>query len=223
MKTIDIHAHLVPRSLWQAAEAGREWHGFRHEPGDGLGANVAKDMVEIFKDIAAGDELFANFSLITESELPEYTLLVSRLDRTGLDPGLQPEDRNRLMALALRLIPARHRLGRIDEAFTGKVVAARYRFAETLPAPLARRFAPYDREQYFADGTLLENILFGKVVATSTASWISASDAPAARARLAMLATPSGWDWSASTIMVMRSLYFAGMAPSRRTRSRWAM
>src|SRR6266498_5389782 len=38
MRTIDIHAHLVPRSLWQAAEAGRGWHGFRHEPGQGLGA-----------------------------------------------------------------------------------------------------------------------------------------------------------------------------------------
>jgi len=41
MRTIDIHAHLVPRSMWQAAEAGRDWHGFRHEPGDGLGAFVA--------------------------------------------------------------------------------------------------------------------------------------------------------------------------------------
>src|SRR5260370_42542033 len=37
MKTIDIHAHLVPRSLWRAAEAGNEWYGFRHEPGEGLG------------------------------------------------------------------------------------------------------------------------------------------------------------------------------------------
>jgi aminocarboxymuconate-semialdehyde decarboxylase len=37
MKTIDIHAHLVPRSLWEAADAGNEWYGFRHEPGDGLG------------------------------------------------------------------------------------------------------------------------------------------------------------------------------------------
>jgi aminocarboxymuconate-semialdehyde decarboxylase len=37
MRTIDIHAHLVPRSLWQAAEARRDWYGFRHEPGDGLG------------------------------------------------------------------------------------------------------------------------------------------------------------------------------------------
>ncbi|HEY7539314.1 MAG TPA: amidohydrolase family protein [Methylomirabilota bacterium] len=40
MKTIDIHAHLVPRSLWQAADAGREWHGFRHESAEGLGAMV---------------------------------------------------------------------------------------------------------------------------------------------------------------------------------------
>ena len=37
MRTIDIHAHLVPQSLWRAAEAGVPWHGFRHEPGDGLG------------------------------------------------------------------------------------------------------------------------------------------------------------------------------------------
>jgi len=37
MKTIDIHAHLVPRGLWQAAAAKREWHGFRHEPDEGLG------------------------------------------------------------------------------------------------------------------------------------------------------------------------------------------
>jgi aminocarboxymuconate-semialdehyde decarboxylase len=44
MKTIDIHAHLVPRSLWQAAEARTEWYGFRHEAGDGLGAMVGGGM-----------------------------------------------------------------------------------------------------------------------------------------------------------------------------------
>ena len=40
MRTIDIHAHLVPRSLWRAADARRDWYGFRHEPGDGVGALV---------------------------------------------------------------------------------------------------------------------------------------------------------------------------------------
>ena len=41
MKSIDIHAHLVPRSLWQAVEAKREWYGHRHEPGEGLGTVIA--------------------------------------------------------------------------------------------------------------------------------------------------------------------------------------
>jgi aminocarboxymuconate-semialdehyde decarboxylase len=40
MRTIDIHAHLVPKSLWQAADTGRDWYGFRHEPGDGVGTMV---------------------------------------------------------------------------------------------------------------------------------------------------------------------------------------
>src|SRR5206468_40572 len=40
MKSIDIHAHLVPKSVWQAAEAKRDWYGFRHEPGEGLGSFV---------------------------------------------------------------------------------------------------------------------------------------------------------------------------------------
>lgn len=124
-------------------------------------------MVEIFKDIPADDELFANFSLITAGELPEYSLLVSRLER-GTPEALPAEAQERLIALSLRLIPARHRLGRIDEAFMARVVAARQRFAETLPPALARTFAPYDRERYFAQGTLLENMLFGKVVATSS-------------------------------------------------------
>ena len=37
MRTIDIHAHLVPQSLWRAIEAGREWFGYRHQPGEGFG------------------------------------------------------------------------------------------------------------------------------------------------------------------------------------------
>lgn len=40
MKTIDIHAHVVPQSLWRAVEAKREWHGFHHEAGEGLGTVI---------------------------------------------------------------------------------------------------------------------------------------------------------------------------------------
>ena len=48
MKTIDIHAHIVPDSLWRANAEGREWHGFRHEPGQGLGTMVGCGMRTAF-------------------------------------------------------------------------------------------------------------------------------------------------------------------------------
>ena len=51
------------------------------EPLVELGADVARDMVEIFKDIAADNELFARFSLLTASELPEYAQVLARLSR----------------------------------------------------------------------------------------------------------------------------------------------
>lgn len=40
MKTIDIHAHLVPRSLWNAVDTQKEWYGFCHQPGAAAGVVV---------------------------------------------------------------------------------------------------------------------------------------------------------------------------------------
>ncbi len=48
MRTIDIHAHLVPQSLWRAADAGREWHGIRYEPGAGVGTMIAGGKRHLF-------------------------------------------------------------------------------------------------------------------------------------------------------------------------------
>lgn len=40
MKTIDIHAHIVPDSLWRAVAARQNWHGYSHEAGEGLGTMI---------------------------------------------------------------------------------------------------------------------------------------------------------------------------------------
>src|ERR1700682_3132679 len=42
-RTIDIHAHLRPQSLWRAVEAEKPWYGYRHEPGEGVGTVVGSD------------------------------------------------------------------------------------------------------------------------------------------------------------------------------------
>jgi aminocarboxymuconate-semialdehyde decarboxylase len=48
MKSIDIHAHIVPDSLWKAIDGKAEWYGFRHEPGEGLGTMVGGGMRTAF-------------------------------------------------------------------------------------------------------------------------------------------------------------------------------
>jgi aminocarboxymuconate-semialdehyde decarboxylase len=40
MRTIDIHAHLMPQCLWKTVDAGQAWYGVRYEPGEGLGYTV---------------------------------------------------------------------------------------------------------------------------------------------------------------------------------------
>jgi len=44
MRSIDIHAHIVPDSLWKAIDGKSEWHGFRHEPGENGGTMVGGGM-----------------------------------------------------------------------------------------------------------------------------------------------------------------------------------
>jgi len=40
MRSIDIHAHLMPQCFWQTVDAGRDWYGTRYERGNGLGSTV---------------------------------------------------------------------------------------------------------------------------------------------------------------------------------------
>jgi len=44
MRSIDIHAHIIPGTLWKAVDEKKEWFGYRHEPGEGLGTMVGGGM-----------------------------------------------------------------------------------------------------------------------------------------------------------------------------------
>ena len=42
MRSIDIHAHLMPQCLWQTVSAGKDWYGMRYESGEGAGVLVSQ-------------------------------------------------------------------------------------------------------------------------------------------------------------------------------------
>jgi len=127
-----------------------------------VGYRLAAIMVELFADLPPDHEYFRQFSFIDPDELPEYRTLIGRTDPGRLGE-LAEAERERLISLGLKLIPARHRLDLVDEALKERLLEARRQFRAGLPARLANAIAFFDPEHYNAAASLQDNILFGKV------------------------------------------------------------
>ena len=128
----------------------------------GKGHRLAEIMVDLFQGLPPGHEFFERFSFISSDDLPEFQAILKRVDQSGLD-GLNEEDRGRLQALPFRLIPARHHVGLIDEAFEARVLDARRAFAEHLPGSARAAVEFFDAERYNGAASVQDNILFGKL------------------------------------------------------------
>jgi putative ABC transport system ATP-binding protein len=127
-----------------------------------MGHKLAETMVELFSGLPPGHEFFERFSFIKQDDLPEVKAVLGRVADAGLD-RIGDADRDLLLALPFKMIPARHRLGLMDEAFEARVLQARRYFAEHLPAELRGGIEFFDAERYNGAATLQDNILFGKV------------------------------------------------------------
>lgn len=127
-----------------------------------MGRNIASTMVELFADLPPDHEFFAQFSFISPDDLPDFQTLITRVERQGLEK-LSEEDRGKLLALPFKIIPARHRLGMIDDDMTARLLKARQDFAENLPENLKEFVAFFRSDAYNAAASLQDNILFGKI------------------------------------------------------------
>jgi len=128
----------------------------------GMGATIAKTMVEIFADLPPGHPFFEQFSFISDDDLPEFRTIVTRIDSTGLK-SVDAAARQLLLGLPFNYIEARHRLGLIDDAMAARLVAARRSLAERLERDSPDAVAFYRADAYNAAASLQDNILFGRL------------------------------------------------------------
>lgn len=126
------------------------------------GHQVAATMVELFADLPPDHEFFQQFSFISSEDLPVYQAILGRVGKDHLDQ-LKPDERSRLLSLPFLLIPARHRLGVVNEDFQALVLEARKMFSENMPDDLRGKIEFYEADNYIAASNLQDNILFGKV------------------------------------------------------------
>ena len=127
-----------------------------------IGASVAELMLELFADVEPGSEMFERFSFIRADDLPRFRALLARCGDGAYD-GLAGEDRNLLVSLPFKLIPARHRVGLVDDAFQHDLLRARRVFAEGFgdgPPPVDF----FDRSAFNPAVSVQDNILFGRLV-----------------------------------------------------------
>ena len=126
-----------------------------------IGRQVARVMVDLFADVAPGSELFEQFSFISADDLPDFRSLLARTEseRAG---DLEDADRTMFLSLTFKLVPARHRLGLIDEPMQERLILARRRFSEGLGAG-ETPIEFFDSERYNSSVSILDNILFGRL------------------------------------------------------------
>ena len=128
-----------------------------------MGQKIAEFTVEIFADLPPGHPFFEQFSFISADDLPDYEAIVGRAEKTSVEQ-LNAEDRRQLLGLPFRYVEARHRLDLIDDGFAAQVVEARQAVADTIDEKDPGAVAFYHLESYNAVASLLDNVLFGRLV-----------------------------------------------------------
>ena len=126
-----------------------------------IGRRVAGVMVDLFADVAPGSELFEQFSFISAEDLPEFRSMLARTESESVGE-LGDDDRTMFLSLSFKLVPARHRLGFIDEPMQRRLVLARRRFSEGFGADQTP-IEFFDAERYNSSVSILDNILFGRL------------------------------------------------------------
>lgn len=127
-----------------------------------MGRRIAEIMLELFADVPPGDPLFEQFSFVSAEALLEFRSQIGRTSEP--DPATwRDDDRQNLLTLPFKLIPARHRLGLISDEIKAGILAMRGQLRERLGEDNdSVRFLQEDAVNPAI--SLQDNILFGTVV-----------------------------------------------------------
>ena len=125
-----------------------------------MGIEIARNLVEIFRDLPPGHALFRRFSLITPDALSDYVNQLARIDKNGT---LEPSDDSAFLALTLRYIETRQRFGLLDAALQAQIVKARAPVQAALGGIDGDGIEPYDPDRINPRISILDNLLFGRI------------------------------------------------------------
>lgn len=127
-----------------------------------MGLSIAETTLELFQDLPRDHPFFERLSYMEPDDIPKFQALLARLRGKTFDEA-SPEDRIAIIRLSFLYIEPQHRFGVLDESLMQKIVEVRELFHQGIPAHLQPLFERYDPDRYLSSGSLIDNIIFGKV------------------------------------------------------------
>jgi putative ABC transport system ATP-binding protein len=127
-----------------------------------MGIEIARNAVELFRDLPPDHPFFQQLSFMTADEIPDYQALLQRLQDKPFSQASE-KDRQKIMKLAFTYVEPRYRFGLLDQELMDRIVKARMAFHDNLPENLKGAIDPYDPEGYNKSATILDNVLFGRI------------------------------------------------------------
>jgi len=124
-----------------------------------LGVEMATQTVSLLEDLK-DDQFFFEMSPIPRSEFDLYSTIVERIGKVGRDQ-LSRKELDAILKLALRYIPANHKMATLPKALEFKIIEARHEFFQKISDHAPGAFTFYQPSEYFYTHTIMENILFG--------------------------------------------------------------
>jgi ABC-type transport system involved in cytochrome bd biosynthesis fused ATPase/permease subunit len=130
-----------------------------------LGAELTQHTVDILGNLPP-EPVFFEQSPIFPEELDFFKDLSNRLQKTKLHQ-LLIEDKEKLMALALRYTPGRHKMISFPSMLEKLILEGRSLFREQINKTESESFTFYSVAEYIASQTILNNIFFGNITSTA--------------------------------------------------------
>ena len=130
-----------------------------------LGADLTRQTIDILGNLPP-DKVFFEQSPIAPEELDTFKALAGQTRRKKLHQ-LDEADRSKLLELALRFTPGRHKMVSFPKLLERLILEGRALFKEKISIDDPGAFSFYDNEQYIFSQTIQNNIFFGKTTTTN--------------------------------------------------------
>jgi len=126
-----------------------------------LGSRLCKKTIVLLVGLPSS-EMFFEQSPLAPEELEPYKVIADELEKSEWRK-LSPESRKRLLELALRFTPGRHKMIVLPDGLKRQILQARTRFREKISIDFPDAFSFYRKSEYLFPHTILNNLFFGKI------------------------------------------------------------